>query len=165
MQEEKIKNGNGELSFLLSREFVETLSVDKIMATIPHRYPFLLVDRVDVVEKGKYAVGAKCVSINEHFFQGHFPQKPVMPAVLILESMAQTCAAMMLSQPEYANKLAFFMGISDAKFRRPVVPGDVLKICVDVIRSGSRAGKIKAQAFVGNQCCGEATLSFAIVDK
>lgn len=147
------------------RKPVRTMDINAIMAAIPHRFPFLLIDRVDVMEEGKLAVGRKCVSMNEHFFQGHFPGHPIMPGVLIIEALAQTACALFLSRPEYSNKLAFFMGITDVKFRRPVVPGDVLELNVDVLKAGGRAGKARGEAKVNGELATEAEFTFALVDK
>ncbi|MBI5630369.1 MAG: 3-hydroxyacyl-ACP dehydratase FabZ [Elusimicrobia bacterium] len=143
---------------------LRTLDVAAIRKAIPHRYPFLLVDKVEVLEEDKKAVGTKCVTINEHFFQGHFPEHPVMPGVLILEALAQTACVMLLSKGSYENKIAYFMGIDGAKFRSPVLPGCVLKLNVEVLRLG-RAGKFKGEAFVDGKMAAEAEMSFALVDK
>jgi beta-hydroxyacyl-ACP dehydratase FabZ len=141
-----------------------SLDIRAIQAAIPHRYPFLLIDRVDVVEEDKKAVGTKCVTVNEPFFAGHFPGHPVMPGVLIIEAMAQTACAMVLSKPGYAGKLAYFMGIEGVKFRAPVFPGSVLKLHMEALRIG-RAGKFLGQAFVDGKLVAEAALTFALVDK
>lgn len=135
---------------------------EEILKIIPHRYPFMMVDRVEVVEEGKYCVGVKCVSANELYFHGHFPEKPIMPGVLMLEGMAQTAAAMMMALPETRGRLGFFAGISRAKFRRQVVPGDVLKMHVEILRMKSHLGKVRAEAWVGDESAAEAELTFAI---
>jgi 3-hydroxyacyl-[acyl-carrier-protein] dehydratase len=109
---------------------IGTIDIGRVMELIPHRYPFLLIDRVDDVVLGESAVGVKNVSVNENFFQGHFPNHPVMPGVLIIESMAQTAAVLVVETlgPAMFGKLVYFMSIERAKFRRPVVPGDQLRI-------------------------------------
>ena len=140
------------------------MDIEEIRDILPHRYPFLLIDRVEVLEEDKRGVGVKMVTANEHFFEGHFPGQPVMPGVLIVESMAQTACAMLLSRGGYENKIAFFMGIEEAKFRSPVVPGCVLKHHIEVLRLG-RAGKFRGEAFVDGKQAAEATMTFALVDK
>lgn len=141
---------------------VRTIPCEEILKIIPHRYPFMMVDRVEVVQEGKYCVGVKCVSANELYFHGHFPEKPIMPGVLMLEGMAQTAAAMMMALPETKGRLGFFAGISKAKFRRQVVPGDVLKMHVEIVKFKSSVGKVRAQAWVGDEPAAEADLTFAI---
>jgi len=143
---------------------VRTLNIKAIRKAIPHRYPFLLVDRVDVIEEDKIAIGTKCVTINEPFFNGHFPDHPIMPGVLILEALAQTACVALLSKGGFENKIAYFMGIDGAKFRSPVLPGDVLKLHIEVLRLG-RAGKFRGQAFVEGKLAAEAEMTFAVVDK
>ncbi|UCB57304.1 MAG: bifunctional UDP-3-O-[3-hydroxymyristoyl] N-acetylglucosamine deacetylase/3-hydroxyacyl-ACP dehydratase [Candidatus Omnitrophota bacterium] len=139
--------------------------IEKIMQILPHRYPFLLVDRVLDFEEGKHIVGVKNVTINEQFFNGHFPGRPVMPGVLILEAMAQTAGILMLSRPENRGKLAYFMSMDKVKFRKTVVPGDQLILKVDVVRIKSRIIQIKAEAFVADKLVAEADLMFSLVPK
>ncbi len=143
-------------------EPLRIIPCEEILKVIPHRYPFLMVDRVEVVQEGKYCVGVKCVSANELYFHGHFPEKPIMPGVLMLEGMAQTAAAMMMNLPETKGRLGFFAGINKARFRRQVVPGDVLKMHVEIVKFKSSVGKVKAQAWVGDEAAAEAELTFAI---
>lgn len=116
------------------------LTINEIKEIIPHRYPFLLVDKVDELEPGKRAVGYKSVTFNEYFFQGHFEQEPVMPGVLIIEALAQVGAIAVLSHEDYKGKMAYFGGINNAKFRKKVIPGDVLRLEVEMIKLKSRAG-------------------------
>ena len=144
---------------------VRSMNISQIMDAIPHRFPFLLIDRVDVYEEGKIAVGRKCVTMNEHFFQGHFPGYPIMPGVLIIEALAQTACALMFSRPEMKGKLAFFMGMEEIKFRKPVTPGDVVELHVEMLRMGSRAGKAKGTAKVNGDITTEGLFSFAVADK
>ncbi len=139
--------------------------VEDIMKILPHRYPFLLVDRIVEMEIGKRAVGIKNVSINENFFGGHFPGKPVMPGVLIVEALAQVAGAFMLSRDDCMGKIPFFVGIDKVKFRRPVLPGDQLKLEVEVLRSRGRTGKVSAKAYVEDKVVCEGVLTFTIVDK
>jgi 3-hydroxyacyl-[acyl-carrier-protein] dehydratase len=144
---------------------IRSLDAMAIKKAIPHRYPFLLVDRIDVIEDDKFCIGTKMVTVNEHFFEGHFPGQPVMPGVLIIESMAQTACAMLLSKAGgIQDKIAFFMGIDEAKFRAPVLPGSVLKHHIEVLRLG-RAGKFRGEAFVDGKLAAEAVMTFALVDK
>src|SRR5260370_15600699 len=141
------------------------LDFDALKKTIPHRFPFLLIDKVTITDPDKTATGIKCVSGNEPFFQGHFPEHAIMPGVLIVEAMAQVACVLLLSKPETKDKLAFFMGMEEIKFRKPVVPGDRLELKVEVLQLRSRFGKAKGEAFVEGQLATEATLSFAVVDK
>src|SRR3954469_24362609 len=110
------------------------LNFEDLKRAIPHRYPFLLIDKVTITEPDKAAIGIKSVSGNEPFFQGHFPEQAIMPGVLIVEAMAQVASAMFLSKPENKNKLAFFMGMDEIKFRKPVSPGDRLELKVVILK-------------------------------
>lgn len=136
----------------------------EIQRVLPHRYPFLLVDRIIEVEPGRRAVGLKCVTINEPFFQGHFPGNPVMPGVLILEAMAQVCAFVALEAPEGRGRLALLAAVDRARFRRPVVPGDQLRIEVELIRTRGNIGRVVCSASVGERPVADAELTFALVD-
>jgi UDP-3-O-[3-hydroxymyristoyl] N-acetylglucosamine deacetylase/3-hydroxyacyl-[acyl-carrier-protein] dehydratase len=137
-----------------------------IMDLMPHRYPFLLVDRITNIEEGRLCEGFKNVTINEPFFAGHFPGHPVMPAVLILEAMAQVGGMLMLnSVDDPANKLMYFMGIDGAKFRRPVVPGDQLKFQLTLLSAKRRTMKMRGEAFVDGQLVAEAELLATVVDR
>jgi len=142
------------------------LDINQIQAILPHRYPFLLVDRIVDYEPGKRVVGIKNVSLNEPFFAGHFPGAPVMPGVLIVEAMAQTAGVLMLaSLPERETKLVFFTGIDNAKFRRPVVPGDQLRLELAVLKIRPRYIKLRGEAYVDGQLVAEAGISSALVDR
>ena len=142
------------------------LDITQIQAILPHRYPFLLVDRIVDYEPGKRVVGVKNVTLNEPFFAGHFPGAPVMPGVLIVEAMAQTAGVMMLaSLPDRETKLVFFTGIDGAKFRRPVVPGDQLRLELTVLRLRPRYIKLRGEAYVDEQLVAEAEISSALVDR
>jgi 3-hydroxyacyl-[acyl-carrier-protein] dehydratase len=136
-----------------------------IRELIPHRYPFLLVDRVEEVEPGVRAVGIKNVTQNEPFFQGHFPDYPVMPGVLIVEAMAQVGAVGVMTLEDYQGKLALFAGIDGVRFRRQVIPGDVLRMEVEISRLKGRVGRGKGSATVNGERACEADLMFAFADK
>ena len=143
-----------------------TFDIQEILGLLPHRYPFLLIDRVVEFERGKRLVAIKNVNMNEPFFQGHFPGYPLMPGVLMIEAMAQAGAIIMLSEiPDREKKLAVFTGIEKAKFRRPVTPGDQLRIEVDVLAFKSRLGRMAAKATVDGKVACEATLTCSIVPK
>ena len=138
------------------------LNTKEIMDIIPHRQPFLLVDRIEEMEVGKRAVVIKCVSYNEPFFAGHFPDQPVMPGVLIIEAMAQVGAVSLLSDDKYKGKTPLFGGIKNAKFRRKVVPGDVLRMEVEMTRVRGPLGIGEGKAYVDGELCAQAELVFAI---
>lgn len=138
------------------------LGVKEIQEILPHRYPFLLVDGVEELEEGKRVVAVKNVTMNEYFFQGHFPQEPVMPAVLIIEALAQAGAVALLCMEQYKGKIAYFAGIDKARFRKKVVPGDVLKLEVEIVKMRGPAGVGKAVASVNGQKAVEAELMFFI---
>ena len=150
------------------QNFPALKDIQQIMDILPHRYPFLLVDRVLEWEYGKYAVGYKCVTVNDNFFPGHFPQRAIMPGVLQVEAMAQLAGIVMLdpeagSESEEKNTF-FFGGVDGCKWRKPVVPGDVLMMRVDVTKFNPRFGicKVKARAFVGEDLVCEADLTLVL---
>lgn len=140
--------------------------INEIKDFLPHRYPFLLIDKVKDVISGESAVGIKCVTSNEQFFQGHFPGNPIMPGVLIIESLAQTAAIVVLDflQMKDANKKVYFMTIEEARFRKPVIPGDYLELHVQKIRNRNTVWKFKGEAIVDGQVVAEATYSAMIMD-
>ncbi len=155
---------------------IDALSIEDIAKLIPHRYPFLLIDRMEDLLLGHSAVGIKNVSMNEWYFQGHFPEHPIMPGVLIIEAMAQTAGALVVKtleeqqkNPEgmsnHASNLVYFMSVESAKFRKPVVPGDVLNLKVVKDRSRGAVWRFKGEAWVNNVLTSEATFTAMIVDK
>ena len=137
-------------------------STKELLEILPHRQPMLLIDTLEELEPGKRAVGKKCVSYNEPYFAGHFPGEPVMPGVLIVEALAQVGAAVMLSCPEFKGKLVYFGGIEHCRFRKKVVPGDVLMLEVEMIRQKGPLGVGKATATVDGKTAVTAELTFAI---
>ena len=147
-------------------EVVPLIDIARIMQAIPHRYPFLLIDRVVDLVRNTSAIGVKNVSVNENFFQGHFPNHPVMPGVLIIESMAQTAAVLVVETlgPQAAGRVVYFMSIEGAKFRRPVVPGDQLRIHIVKQRSRGNVWKFSAVARVDGVAVAEATYAAMIMD-
>jgi 3-hydroxyacyl-[acyl-carrier-protein] dehydratase len=141
------------------------LDINGIQKILPHRYPFLLVDAIEEMERRKRIVGIKNVTINEYFFQGHFPGNPIMPGVLILESMAQTSGVLILHEiPDRDKKLLYFVGIDNARFRRPVVPGDQLKLEATVIHWRGTICKFGCRASVNGELAAEAELLCKMVD-
>lgn len=145
----------------------EVVDIKGILTAIPHRYPFLLIDRVVDLIRGESAVGIKNVTVNEPFFAGHFPNHPVMPGVLIIESMAQTAAVLVVSTlgPEAAGKVVYFMSIDGAKFRRPVTPGDQLRVAVSRKQRRGPVWKFEGVAKVGDAVVAEAVYSAMIMDR
>ena len=140
------------------------LNTRQIMEIIPHRQPMLLIDTIEELEPGVRAVGKKCVTMNEPFFAGHFPQEPVMPGVLILEALAQTGAVAILSLPENNGKLVLFGGIDQARFKGKVVPGDVLMLETEIIKRKGPIGVGSAKATVNGKLVAKAELTFAVTD-
>ncbi|MBO5372759.1 MAG: 3-hydroxyacyl-ACP dehydratase FabZ [Lachnospiraceae bacterium] len=138
------------------------MSTKQIMEIIPHRQPFLLIDTIEELEPGVKAVGKKCVSYNEPFFAGHFPGEPVMPGVLIIEAMAQVGAVAILGRPENKGKTAYFASINNAKFKKKVVPGDVLTLELEIIKEKGPIGIGRGTAKVDGKIAASAELTFAI---
>ena len=145
---------------------VSTKKIKEILEILPHRFPFLLVDRIIETDGSSYMVGLKNVTINEPFFQGHFPQHPVMPGVLLVEALAQVGVILLLNDdPNRESKLVYFSAIDKCRFRQPVVPGDQLRIEVSVLRQRDRYYKMKGQASVDSHIAVEAELSCSVVDR
>ncbi|HEX9638132.1 MAG TPA: 3-hydroxyacyl-ACP dehydratase FabZ [Acidobacteriota bacterium] len=143
----------------------ETIGIREILKVLPHRYPFLLLDRIVSIEPGQRCRAVKNVTINEPFFQGHFPVQPVMPAVLVVEALAQLGAFLLLhSQPEHQGQLFYFTGIDKARFRRPVVPGDQLQLEVQILQRRPRACKMRGAATVDGERAAEAIILSSLVD-
>lgn len=141
---------------------MSVLTTKEIMEIIPHRQPMLLIDTIEELEPGKRGIGKKCVSYNEPYFAGHFPGEPVMPGVLIVEALAQVGAVVMLSCPEYKGKTAYFGAINSCKFKRKIVPGDVLLLEVEMIKKKGTIGIGKAMATVEGKTAVSAEMTFAI---
>jgi len=141
----------------------KTMDIDEIMQLLPHRYPFLLVDRITEYVPGKYAKGYKNITVNEPFFTGHFPEKPVMPGVLQLEAMAQMSAAMVFTMPEYQNKLALFAGVDNARFKKVVRPGDKFEMESEFTKAKGPLIKAHTKGFVDGQLAVEADLLVSLI--
>ena len=150
-----------------AQEPLTTKDIGQIMEMIPHRYPFLLIDKIREIVKAEYAIGVKNVSMNEWFFAGHFPGHPVMPGVLIIEAMAQTAAVMVVETlgPETAGKLVYFMSIEEARFRKPVEPGDILELKVTRLRGRPTVWKCRGEATVDGTLVAEAQFTAMILDR
>jgi 3-hydroxyacyl-[acyl-carrier-protein] dehydratase len=144
-----------------------TLDIDQILRMIPHRYPILMIDRLEEIVIDRSAVGIKNVSANEPFFQGHFPGKPIMPGVLIIEAMAQTAATLVVYTigDNVEGRLVYFMSVENARFRKMVVPGDQLRVHVERIHKRGNVWKFKGEAKVNGVVCAEATYTAMIVDE
>lgn len=138
------------------------LNIKEIKEIIPHRYPFIFIDRIEELEPGKKATGYKNVTINEYFFEGHFKEEPVMPGVLIIEALAQVGAVALLSVDEFKGKIAYFGGINKARFKKKVVPGDKLKLEVEIIKMRGPMGIGSAKATVDGEVAAIAELTFAV---
>lgn len=151
----------------MSEEQKTVIDIKRIQEMIPHRYPILLVDRIIELTPGESAVGLKNVTMNEPQFTGHFPNFPVMPGVLIIEAMAQTAAIVVVEAlgPEAEGKVVYFMTIDDARFRKPVTPGDTMHIHVEKVQARRNVWKFKGKAMVGDKVCAEATFSAMIADQ
>ena len=146
----------------MSEKTAPVMDIQAISAILPHRYPFLLVDRVISMEPMKKLVAVKCVTVNEPFFNGHFPGHPVMPGVLQVEAMAQVAGILMLRRTENSGKLAFFMSADNVKFRKPVIPGDQIVIQAELTRARKSIGRAKCVCKVGDDVVSEAELMFLV---
>ncbi|MFH1613340.1 MAG: 3-hydroxyacyl-ACP dehydratase FabZ [bacterium] len=142
------------------------LDIKEIQKYLPHRYPFLLVDKILNLEPGKKICGIKNVTINESFFQGHFPDHPVMPGVLIIEALAQVCSVLLLySNKEIQKKLFYLSGLNNVRFRKPVFPGDQLKLEGEIVKIRSKFAIMNAKAYIENEISAEATIMASLVEK
>ena len=147
-------------------DVLDFADIQKVMQLLPHRYPFLMIDKIKDIRDASSATGIKNVTINEPYFQGHFPDRPVMPGVLIIEAMAQTAIALVANSVDIdtKNKLAFFMSIDRARFRRPVIPGDTLEIPIELIKTRGPVWKFHGRAMVDGQLAAEADFAAMAVD-
>ncbi len=161
-QMEKSPQRDDGVNFYLDGK--KTIDIDGIMHILPHRYPFLLVDRVIEIEQGKKGIGIKNVTINDNFFQGHFPSRPVMPGVLMVEAMAQTAGVVILTNEEHHGKVAFFLSADNVKFRKVVVPGDQLIIEVEVVRDRPKTAQVRAVTKVDGEVAAQAEMVFSFTD-
>ena len=143
----------------------KTVLIEEIMEIIPHRNPFLFVDKVEILEDGIKGIGYKNVTMNEHFFQGHFPGKPVIPGVIIIETMAQVGAVILLSKDEFKGKIPYFAGINKFRFKKIVKPGDALRMEVEIIKLRGSIGIGQGKAYVGDEIAAEGEFMFAIEDR
>ena len=143
---------------------LEDLDIDSIKRMIPHRYPFLMIDRVVEIQVGRRAIGIKNVTANEEFFQGHYPGEPIMPGVLIIEAMAQIGGVLLGQELEHRGKVAVLLSLDKVKFRRAVTPGDQLILKAEAIRIKTRTGHTRCQAMVGDELAAEAEIKFMLVD-
>lgn len=142
-----------------------TIDAQELLRTLPHRYPFLLVDKILELEPGQRAVGLKNVTLNEQFFVGHFPGHPIMPGVLLIEMMAQVGGVMLLKTEAHTGKLAYLAGVEKARFRKPVLPGDTLVTEITLLRLRASVGWVKAETKVDGKLVCDAELSFALVSR
>ena len=141
-----------------------TIDLQRIMQMIPHRYPFLMIDKVEDVIAGESAVGIKNVTINEPFFEGHYPGTPIMPGVLLVEAMAQLGGLLMSQKLEHTGKIAVLLSLDKVKLRRPVTPGDQVVLEAEAVQAKERTGTLKCRAFVGAKLAAEAQIRFMMVD-
>lgn len=141
------------------------INIEDILKILPHRYPFILVDRIIELEEGRRIVGLKNVTINEWFFQGHFPNHPIMPGVLLIEAMAQVGGILAFKSAGVKDKVVYFLGIDKARFRHPVLPGDQVKFVLEVLKNRKTIWTFKGEAFVGERLVAEAELMATIVDR
>jgi len=165
IKQQKDRAASGSIKINYSNEFGQELDAETIMKILPHRTPFLFVDKVLSLEQGKRVTAVKNVTINDYFFDGHFPGKPIMPGVIIIEAMAQAAGIMMLSSNENKGKLAFFLAANNVKFRKTVVPGDQLILEAEVLKFKSKTGLVSARALVDGKVAAEAELMFALVEE